>query len=774
MPLITVSGTLSLYLGQRNVKVLPVWATPAVEVVPTLPGTEGAPFGYSLSSETVTAVAYNGLSDSGQGPLGVLYPIDSVDHVTGSPTGTQTFYDAAGNVVGGSNYTGGLTYYTYLKGFFAYTGDWQQFYKKFSEFVSLDYDIADTIHQSQFGPTGTCFDATDTEIIVTGYDVSIASPSNPLGELLAYKPYTARANVAGRFVRFMGDPTHTGIASGSTLLMYPLSVMGCGSDFSFYASAAVAHPKTINPDGTITGGDAASTTLTSSWDLSPFCLPAIGYKLEEASPAPSPLPGCHLKVEALVWDNTRYLIYEGDTLWEPAGHTPSTEVSYLTPTPYDPYFGKDPFSDSSHVLLYTLTLPNGANLQNWNKDTIWGHTLRRVGFADTVVDYWVVENFLGDAGDSGPTVLVQDGDPANIGSGGIPIGIYAEVQPISGILESYLAPAGSVFSGDVPDDMDTTGAHYAPLNRSQLEIIVFHYSGGQAGASHHLTDGHKRPSFVGQKDGSTSGPGTGLTIYSTQDAGATYETRDIPTGGVGAYPTQFISRKTGNRRVLYTDGTDLKLAKAIGQGEDAGSSWTTATIQAGTYPACVTSQAANWDTIYAAYLDTDTLKVIVSYDGAQNFADAGFLPDTLDFTDSGRAAIAMLGTRLILAYSAPHPTQSDSHVLLCRTSNDEGQTWSDPPFTVLEGNVSAITMVGFEGQLYLACSLKKKSTHKGILLGVSMDTGATWQALTDIPSKALMDSVSSALGVIHRTGFLLYGPGFYSPDAGQDWLPSGT
>ena len=275
-------------------------------------------------------------------------------------------------------------------------------------------------------------------------------------------------------------------------------------------------------------------------------------------------------------------------------------------------------------------------------------------------------------------------------------------------------------------------------------------------------DAHRRPLAATGSGSAASGTISGLW---SNDAGHSFSSASIVTSG--ADPSLLVDTRTNRFSLIYYRPADpsgtppAALMRAFGQiadgyPQDAGSPAAISTLS-GQYPIAV-KHPTDRDYTLLAYLDSGALKTAFSLDFGATWNALGTVDTGLDFTATGRAGLCFLGELAIVVYGS-------GNNLLCQASPDRGDTWGAAVTIGSSGPYSGLSLLGWQGRLYLLAWTVSGSTATPALLG-SSDLGATWAAIGGI-LPAL--TPPTGLGVIPQSGQLRLGTTNNSADDGATW-----
>ncbi|MBV9850465.1 MAG: exo-alpha-sialidase [Armatimonadetes bacterium] len=278
-------------------------------------------------------------------------------------------------------------------------------------------------------------------------------------------------------------------------------------------------------------------------------------------------------------------------------------------------------------------------------------------------------------------------------------------------------------------------------------------------------DAHLRPA------GASADTTGALTLLSSRD-GRTFDRYPVSVAGTASDPTLLISPGTNRHRIVYAQGTPagapLPVAQvtALPDGEGAGDWQPPQVVTLGgsaltaRYPVAA-QHPHEPGHVLMAYLDgAGNLQAARSTDGGATFAALGTVDAGLDFSASGRAALAWQGNTAVIAYQKGGD-------LVARRSGDGGTTWGAPQ-TVATGTAGGLQAQAHGGQVFVAGTLDTGGGPTPAVW-VSGDGAASWAALTPPPGA----SSGAALGAQPRTARLFYTTDYLSADGGHTWQSAG-
>lgn len=266
-------------------------------------------------------------------------------------------------------------------------------------------------------------------------------------------------------------------------------------------------------------------------------------------------------------------------------------------------------------------------------------------------------------------------------------------------------------------------------------------------------DAHRRPlAATGSVSGST---GTISGLWS-KDAGHTFSSSTIASG---ADPNLIVDTRTNRFNLIYTASGGISRAfgsVADGFPQDTGSP-TVISGLSGKFPICA-RPPSDRDYVLMAYQGSAGLMSAYSLDCGATWTALSTIVAGLDMTNSGRPGLCFLGELAIVVYGS-------GNNLLCQTSLDRGKTWRAAVTIGSAGPYSGLSLLGWQGRLYLLCWTTSGSTQVPALMG-SSELGATWSAVGgSLPTL----SPPTGLGVFPQSGILRLGTTNYSADDAATW-----
>ena len=175
----------------------------------------------------------------------------------------------------------------------------------------------------------------------------------------------------------------------------------------------------------------------------------------------------------------------------------------------------------------------------------------------------------------------------------------------------------------------------------------------------------------------------------------------------------------------------------------------------GAYPVAV-PHPADKDFTLLAYLSGGSLKSAGSWDGGVSWGVSNTIASGLDFTATGRAALAMVGESAFIAYAS-------GSSLYSAAGADRGNRWAAPVLVASGGPYTGLSLLSAQGRLYL---LAFTGTTPVPVLFVSPDLGATW---AQVASAFPAITPPSGIGIMPLTGKLRLGLTHVSSDDGRTW-----
>lgn len=164
--------------------------------------------------------------------------------------------------------------------------------------------------------------------------------------------------------------------------------------------------------------------------------------------------------------------------------------------------------------------------------------------------------------------------------------------------------------------------------------------------------------------------------------------------------------------------------------------------------------------VYSDVAANNSLKTACSFDRGATWQAVATVLAGLDLSGTGRPALAWLGEMAFLAYA------SGSSLLAC-ASPDRGATWGPAVAVATSGPYTGLSLLGWQGTLYLLYFTNPATGSPVAALSISRDLGATWDAAPGALPAGL--AAPSAVGVLPQTGRLRLGVTHSSPDDALTW-----